>query len=173
MGLLKTLGEKSKHVGEILGVLAIVLPLAFWVAQPRIDEYIGARSTVIGGPCVTFPASGHRAFDGMPGDWTQIHWNDLVKLRDDCGTPHVTGVITNGGGLYHDAPLSISGVLVPLGPFNMKYAFYIDERVEDGAGRFRVTVTYPEAIHGAPPAISPWVPFDIIPSEEETTIFPE
>lgn len=170
--MIKQLIEFCKHfpaAPAAVAAAALVLSGFVWLAQPRFDEYLDNRHTheYVGGPCVTFPVAGHRAVAAAPGEWTTIYWNDLVKLRDDCGQPHVTGVITNGGGLYHDAELSISGIIVPLGTFSMSYQFFVEDRVEEGSGRFRVTVTYPDAINGAPPAISPWVPFTILAPTEE------
>jgi len=155
-----------KHFPAAVAAVSAVLGVFLWLAEPRIEEYITTRVQAESrGPCVTFPRSGHRATDTPPGAWAMIYWNDIEKHRDDCGQPHVIGVITNGDGLYHDSPLSVSGVIFPVGTFNMSYQFYIDPNVEQGNARFRVTVTYPDAVGGAPPAISPWVPFIILPED--------
>lgn len=163
MNWLTKLGAASKNIMSIVAVLAFFLPLLFWILEPRIHEYIEERASIeIAGPCVTFPESGHFATDTAIGSWGDIYWNQLVKLRDDCGAPVVTGVIVNGGGFYHDSELSIRGVTVPVGTFDLKYKFFVKERLESGRGKFRVTVTYPNAVKGAPPIISPWVTFNIL-----------
>ena len=116
-----------------------------------------------GGPCTTIPAHGHFITpEASPGDWASVEWRDVVRHRPDCGLPEVSAIVTNGGGFYHDAPLSITGVMLPVGASNVSYRFFLREELSAGPARFRVTVTFPDANGGAPPAVSPWLPFTIV-----------
>ncbi|WP_424974274.1 hypothetical protein [Dinoroseobacter sp. S124A] len=162
--------ERLKHWGETLIVVGVVCGAAWGVAGGKILQGLDSLIALAieergGGPCAHIPANGHRITGGLPGGWGEVVWRDVVRLRANCGVPVVSGVLTNGGGYFHDAPLSISGIPLSVGAHELGYLFQINPEVRPGHARFRVVVTYPDAVGGAPPAISPWLSFRVIDPE--------
>lgn len=155
----------SRHLTATVAAVAMIAGGAYWLFEPRIAEWLQsfAVGELIkeGGPCATIPEFGHFITGGRPGGQGSVEWRGVVRHRNDCGQPVVSGTIINGGGFYHDAPLSISGVALDVGTHQLKYLFMISDQAFPGAARFRVVVRYPDAVGGAPPEISPWLPFAI------------
>lgn len=152
----------AQHVRDVIllcGTLALLTTLTLNLWGEEISDYIDRE---IGGVCTHIPAHGHTIRDAYAGEWTTVDWQNIVRLRDDCGPPILTGLISNGGGFLHEAPLSIPGIDLPEGSHDLSYLFRIDERVECGAAGFRVDLIFPNAPGGAPPAKSAWVPFNVL-----------
>jgi len=117
-----------------------------------------------GGVCVSIPSNGHAASRLRQGARANITWRNIHRHRDDCGIPVVTGWIANGNGVLHQVELSIEGVALPLGITpRLTYQFWMAEGdvLECGPGELQVIVSFPDAVGGAPPEISPWVPVQI------------
>lgn len=180
-------GAVVKVFAGSLAAVSAVGAAVWWLVQPRVEVWIAqiaagavqqavddaiaraaldGRLEASGGPCAIIPIAGHFIEGARPGQWGNVKWREVERLRDDCGVPVVTGLIVNGSGFLHDAPLSISGVPVEAGFHDFPYRFFINEGVTSGRARFRVIVTYPDASGGAPPAISPWLDFTILESPQ-------
>lgn len=128
-----------------------------WIGAepPRgwLDDRIDERDGCI---CAIIPAYGHSIEGAAPGEWGIVTWRNIDRRRPNCGQPAVRGIITNGGGIFHDAPLSITGVSLPEGiTREFAYKFYVNEQAHCGHAEFRVEVTFPKAENGAPPALNP------------------
>lgn len=168
---LAALSAWCKHAAAVAAVLAVVGSGVWAFAEPQIIRWIAEKTgplQSVGGPCAAIPKEGHSITGATPGSWGAVEWRGIIRLREDCGVPIVTGVMTNGGGFYHDAPLSISGVPLPVGANDLPYRFYVSEKAYHGLARFQVVVTFPDAVGGAPPAISPWLSFLIDNPEPPT-----
>lgn len=168
--------EAVKLFAATLAAISAIFASAWYFVEPRLESWVRGIVEVSladaleaqpipasGGPCAVFPVAGHFIKGAEPGQWGEVEWRDVRRLRADCGVPIVTGLLVNGDGFLHDAPLSITGVPVSVGQHSFRYRFQVNSNVSSGSARFRVIVTYPDAIGGAPPAISPWLDFVIKP----------
>ncbi|MEM0949575.1 MAG: hypothetical protein AAGK37_19405 [Pseudomonadota bacterium] len=114
------------------------------------------------GPCLVFFDAGHSVQDTPRGDWGEVSWL-IDKRRDDCGSPLVTAVIKNHGGILHRAPLSIGdGINLPVGVQDIPYLFLVPCATYQGDGELYVSVTYPTAPDRRAPVYSPSIPFEIL-----------
>jgi hypothetical protein len=182
--------DSLKGTVYLIGAVWVTLVGFLWLAEPRIIEYLQAnleskpiefnfdesftindnngRNESIS--CTLIPNSGHYVRNkNNPASniielnsWAIIEWNNIERLRPDCGIPVVNGVIVNGNGIYHEAPLSISGISLSVGSHSIRYEFQVLEGLEPGPSKFRVEVSFPNAVGGAPITISPWVAFTLI-----------
>lgn len=106
----------------------------------------------------------HSVTDTRIGEWGTVTWR-VERLRSDCGQPVIYATIRNGDAILHGSRTSISGFALPVGSQTISYDFFVDEGVRPGLGALQVLVTYPDAVGGAPNSITPWQPFNILPSE--------
>ena len=154
VSLLSRAGGAARH---LLTLWALVSLVGTGVIAMKADEL---REIVQHGkPCASFPGNGHMIEGAKPGEFGQVTWT-VTKLRE-CGRVQLRAVIINGGGIWHDAPLSFQGVPLSTGTHEIQYKFRIPSEVRPGLGRFFVTVTYPDAPGGAPATQSPQLPFNI------------
>jgi hypothetical protein len=156
------------HTAAIMLACTVLVGLFYEVAAETVRDFLSREiESRGGGVCAVVPQTGHEVIGAAPGGVGYVTWRGVRRLRGNCGRPVVDGMIANGGGYYHDAPLSIRGLPLSVGEHTLSYRFKINEDVEPGAARFRVIVTYPEAVGGAPPAYSPWVNFIVSEREKD------
>lgn len=163
---LPTAAELSKN---ILAVLALSSAVGGFLISPFSSPFWSFVSQQVrgGGVCVTFPDFGHTAQDTEQGEWGRVDWRRVEKHREDCGKPSLSIAVRNGGGILHSTVASFIGFDAPVGTNNFTYLFRVPDCLTiPGASGVRVELTWPDAHGGAPPAISPWVPFTILPNPE-------
>lgn len=158
---IRSLGFVSQD--EVSGLREEIVDLTAALEELRVSIELANETS--GRPCAIIPASGHRIENGPIGVWLNVTWRRVDRLRADCGKPVISAIVRNGRGLLHGAETSIPGLALPLGPNDISYAFRMHEGVEPGPAEFQVTVSFPDAVGGAPLAQSPWLPFTILSQE--------
>lgn len=166
-GFFKSISDKSSGILSIVALMTIILSTIWWIAEDKVVLILKDILKDESHHCVVFPPSGHVIESESPGKWGTITWNGLNKF-ESCGIPQVTAVIVNGDGIYHDAPLSITGINVGVDEdMPIRYKFRIPPQSTPGRAWFRVTLTYSEV---GRTINSPRVFFQILPTPEGEVI---
>ena len=123
-------------------------------------------------PVIEFLQQGSSISNGAPGDTVVVRWS-FLKLRSDCGRPHVDVFFRNGGGRVHRVR-EISAVdrsgrgtgaapARPTIPQSITYTMVIpsDQGVSPGQAFGWNQISFPNC-PDVPEAISPEVPFQIL-----------
>lgn len=162
-----------KHAGDIAKLAAggaIVWSLLAFLAFGLFGEQTAglARNAIDyvaqkRGVCTIIPQAGHDISPVVQaGTWGVVTWRDVERLRPDCGAPELIGIISNGGGIFHQSELSISGTPLSVGEHDLKYLFFVPNEVEPGRATFRVIANFPETPGGPSFALSPELNFTIV-----------
>lgn len=161
------LGDVAKAATAIVAFFLLVIPLIIIGVDRYVDQKISDRThELVNKRCVRIPSSGHHIVGAPPGGQARVFFVGVQRLRDDCGMPRLTGVVSNGDRILHRAILGIDGVDLPVGTHNLSYTFDLGDNFKPGQAVFQLRVSFPDAPNGSESVESVAVPFRIYRPDE-------
>lgn len=160
-------GFSITKIAGWISSITIIFGALVWALSDNVESYIisvVAKSDPTVSECIVFQDYGNRVSPAKPGEWTDVTWTNLRKLKN-CGPSRIQVSMYDSEGMLFTPEVSATQVNLEVGMMDkIAFRFKIPEDAKPGRAEVFMTVKYENE---DTPMNSPHIFFYILPENEE------